>query len=138
MIKVVPFFYLTKVNQPMSFTVTADREDTIISQIKVIQKTMDSVDSYQVFEFGNGDLALFRLNLNDLEGVDTWQIDKLMDKAAPMFLKEEGANEMDPNLILIRLGRPDTSAATTYNSTPISSVKDGQNFIVKYLRKDFP
>jgi hypothetical protein len=35
-----------------------------------------------------------------------------MNKAASSFLKEEGANEMDPNLILIRLGRPDSTTAT--------------------------
>jgi|LakMenE18May11ns_1017448.scaffolds.fasta_scaffold9080871_1 hypothetical protein len=96
----------------MGFTVTAERDDNVINQIKVVQKTMDGLDSYQVFEFGSGELGLFRLNLQDLDGIDTWQIDKLMNKAASSFLKEEGANEMDPNLILIRLGRPDSTTAT--------------------------
>jgi hypothetical protein len=56
----------------MGFTVTAERDDNVINQIKVVQKTMDGLDSYQVFEFGSGELGLFRLNLQDLDGIDTW------------------------------------------------------------------
>lgn len=44
---------------------------------------------------------------------------------------------MDPNIILMRLGRTENEAAAITNSTPVSSVNHGDKFMISYLRKDF-
>ena len=50
------------------------------------------------------------------------------------MLFEKRANEMDPNLILIRLGNPLTKDNLLDKSAPISTVKDQETFSVSYRR----
>lgn len=69
--------------------------------------------------------------------IKNWQLDHLILKGVQMFLIEDSVNEMDPNIILMRLGKIDTDAASITNSTPLTSVNHGDKFMISYLRKDF-
>lgn len=62
-----------------------------------------------------------------------WDINQFLQTHANDFAFQKIANEMDPNLILLRLGNP-TSDIT---SGVFSSVQDGDTFIVNFNDKDF-
>ena len=53
------------------------------------------------------------------------------------MLFEKRANEMDPNLILIRLGNPLTKDNLLDKSAPISTVQDQETFSVSYRRAQY-
>ena len=60
-----------------------------------------------------------------------WNIDQFLSKHANDFIREEIANEMDPNLILMRLGKLESEP------TMLSSVQNGDTFFVNFNGKEF-
>jgi len=52
------------------------------------------------------------------------------------MLEETVANEMDPDLIIMRLGQP-TTVSEENKSEPISSTKDGETYHLSFHRSDF-
>ena len=101
---------------------------------------MHSDDSYQIFEIakkspaGEGSFGIFALNTAEIKDVKIWQPELVLEKYAPQMLFEKRANEMDPNLILIRLGNPLTKDNLLDKSAPISTVQDQEIFSVSYRR----
>ena len=101
---------------------------------------MHSDSSYQIFEIaknspaGQGDFGIFAVNTAEIKDVKIWQPELVLEKYAPQMLFEKRANEMDPNLILIRLGNPLTKDNLLDKSAPISTVKDQETFSVSYRR----
>ena len=53
------------------------------------------------------------------------------------MLHETVANEMDPNLIVIRLGPPLSKERMSDKSAPVNSVNDGETFALSFHRNDF-
>ena len=68
-----------------------------------------------------------------MKGIESWQPDLVIAKYAQQMLNETVANEMDPDLIIVRLGKP----IVAEKSQPISSVKDGDAYTVSFHRGDF-
>ena len=44
---------------------------------------------------------------------------------------------MDPNVILMRLGSVEIASATSSNSNFLSSVQDGDRFMISFVHKNF-
>ena len=68
------------------------------------------METYQVFEFGKKDdkigdhFGVFALNIAEMNDISIWQPERVIERYAAKMLTEKVANEMDPNLIIIRLG----------------------------------
>ena len=57
--------------------------------------------------------------------MNIWQPELVLEQFAPQMLVEKVANEMDPNLIFIRLGGDSlTKEKLLEKNSPISSVQD--------------
>lgn len=50
---------------------------------------------------------------------------------------ESGASEIDPNVILMRVGSVERGAATSSNSNILTSVEDGERFLISFVHKNF-
>lgn len=150
-VKVVPFLYLSKDQKLKSvpFGISLDKsedEDSVqIHGINILQKTLHSESSYQVFEVGHdgettkeGDFGVFALNIEETEeGPKIWQPELILDKYAPQMLHETVANEMDPNLVLIRLGPTIDKTKLLDKSIIIGTVAHGDTFSVSFARANF-
>lgn len=84
-----------------------------------------------------GDFGVFALNIEEMKNVEIWQPELVLEQYAPQMLLEKVANEMDPNLILIRLGNAMEKEKLLEKSTPISTVQDQDTFIVSFRRAAF-
>jgi hypothetical protein len=75
---VVPFVYLTKENL-IPFSTTVQRSvDGKIEFVKVVQKTLNDENSFQIFELGDAkDLSLFAINTGDR--FEPWQISEILN-----------------------------------------------------------
>ena len=72
-----------------------------------------------------------------MKGIEDWQPDQVISKYAPQMLHETVANELDPNLIVIRLGPTLSKERMSDKSSPVNSVNDGDTFAVSFHRNDF-
>lgn len=80
----VPFVYLTRETLiPFSTTVSKSENDTI-EFVKIVQKTLDSDDSYQVFEFSSKVGAIFAINTGNRFA--SWQIGDILNAGTKQFL----------------------------------------------------
>ena len=77
------------------------------------------------------------MNVNEKPYVEIWQPEILLEQFAPSLLMEKVANEMDPDLVLIRLGSAIDKSQLTDKSAPISNVKDQDTFSVSFHRTNF-
>ena len=99
-VKVVPFLYLSKDAslEAVPFGISLDKEedegdDLKVHGVKIVQKTLHSEDSYQVFEFAKkrqgddepmkGDFGVFALNIKEMKDVEIWQPELVLEKYAP-------------------------------------------------------
>ena len=139
--------------EALPFGISLDKTEEALNQeessvsihaIKILQKTLHTSDSYQVFEVfkqseekSGRNFGVFALNTSDLKGVEPWQPDLVISKYASDLLKQTVANEMDPNLVLIRLGDTSQIASETKSSTPITSVQSGDSFFISFHRADY-
>lgn len=81
---------------------------------------------------------MFALNVADMKDVKIWQPERVLEQYTPQMLIEKFANEMDPNLIIVRLGDSlDKTKLLEELSAPISSVKDQDTFAVSFKRGTF-
>lgn len=98
-VKVVPFLYLSKdlSLDGVPFGISLDKEeapaggDLKVHALKVVQKTLHSPDTYQVFEIakkaGEGDddisdrgnFGVFALNVVDMKNVKIWQPERVLE-----------------------------------------------------------
>ena len=81
----MPFLYLSKDDSLMSvpFGISLDREEeggeAKILGVKIVQKTLHSESSYQIFELGkqgtdpSDDFGFFSLNIATMNDVKIWQ-----------------------------------------------------------------
>jgi len=60
-----------------------------------------------------------------------------MERFSLQLLIEATATEMDPNLLLIRLGKPLTKEQMSQKSSSIGTLSHGDTFGVSYRRADF-
>jgi len=72
-----------------------------------------------------------------MKDVKIWQPELVLEKYAPQMLLETVANEMDPNLIIIRLGAHMDKTKLLEKNTPISSVRNADIFSVSFRRGTF-
>lgn len=114
-------------------------EDESIHGAKIVQKTQHSDESYQIFEFADvsrkSNFGVFAINTDDLKYFVIWQPETLLKMYPKQFLTEKAANEMDANIIILRLGGD--LIGEVEGSGPLSSVSDGDAFIVNYKRASF-
>ena len=72
-----------------------------------------------------GSFAVFALNISEIKEVNIWQPELVLEQFAPQMLLEKVANEMDPNLIFIRLGGESlTKEKLLEKNSPIGTVQD--------------
>ena len=73
----VPFVYLSRETQIPFSTTASKSEDGVIEFVKIVQQTLDSDNSYQVFEFGSEVGAIFAINTGDRFA--SWQIGEILN-----------------------------------------------------------
>jgi len=146
-LKIVPFLYLRKDKDmkahPFQISIERDEQSANVQAVKVLQKSRElDENTFQVFEFAKvrGEredtscLSLFALNTEDLAEFEDHEVDKLLQTHVASFLTESIANEMDPNIILLRLN---SLTPNSEDSKSISSVSDGEKFMVSFTKKTF-
>lgn len=72
-----------------------------------------------------------------MKDIESFRPDLVLQKYAPQMLVETVANEMDPNLIVLRLGKHMSKEDLLDKSLSIGSVSHGDTFGVSFRRANF-